>query len=115
MSLAGSMAKQQLDRHLDELIDLLVENATVVMSGTKIASQLRVPPSTLWDWMERLRELGAEVRGLPGTGYQLIRVPDGLTARTIRRSLPAGPFRCPSTPLFHTCSNLSKAGGAAGG
>ena len=109
MSLAGSMAKQQLDRHLDELIDLLVENATVVMSGTKIASQLRVPPSTLWDWMERLRELGAEVRGLPGTGYQLIRVPDVLTTRTIRRSLAAGPFGCRIHHLYQVDSTMNEA------
>ena len=104
------MAKQQLDRHLDELIDVLVENATVVMSGTKIASQLRVPPSTLWDWMERLREMGAEVHGMPGTGYQLVRVPDVLTARTIRRGLPAGPFGCRLHHLYQIDSTMNEAG-----
>ena len=85
------MAKQ-LDQHLDRLVDLLVENATVVLSGTKLASQLRVAHSTLWELMERLREMGAEIRGLPGTGYQLVKVPDVLTPRMIRRSLPAGEF-----------------------
>lgn len=82
----------QLDRRLDELVDLLVENATVVMSGTKLSSQLRVPHSTLWELIERLREYGAEVRGLPGTGYQLVKVPDLLTPKMIRRSLHSGAF-----------------------
>ena len=86
------MAPEQLDQHLDRLVDLLVENATVVLSGTKLASQLRVPHSTLWELVERLREMGAEVRGLPGTGYQLVKVPDVLTPRMIRRSLAAGEF-----------------------
>ncbi|OFW27889.1 MAG: biotin--[acetyl-CoA-carboxylase] ligase [Acidobacteria bacterium RIFCSPLOWO2_12_FULL_60_22] len=85
------MAKQ-LDQHLDRLVDVLVENATVVLSGTKLASQLRVPHSTLWELIERLREMGAEIRGLPGTGYQLVKAPDVLTPRMIRRSLPAGEF-----------------------
>ena len=75
------------DRRLDELIDLLTENATVVMSGTKIAAQLRVPHSTCWELIERLREWGADVRGLPGSGYQLAKVPDVLTAKRIRQNL----------------------------
>ena len=60
------MAKQPADRRLDELLDLLVKNATVVMSGTKIASQLRVAPSTLWERGERLRSPVLEGRGLTG-------------------------------------------------
>ena len=86
------MTERQTDHQLDRLVDLLVENATVVLSGTKLASQLRVPHSTLWELMERLREMGAEIRGLPGSGYQLVKVPDVLTPRMIRRSLPAGEF-----------------------
>jgi len=79
------MQERQHDRHLDHLIDLLVEHATVVVSGTKIASELRVPHSTLGEWMDRLREWGVEVRGFPGSGYQLVKVPDVLTPRAIRR------------------------------
>ena len=85
------MQERQHDRHLDHLIDLLVEHATVIVSGTKIAAELRVPHSTLGEWMERLREWGVEVRGFPGSGYQLVKVPDVLTPRAIRRRLPAGP------------------------
>ncbi len=85
------MPEHQLDRQLDRLIDLLVEHATVVVSGAKIASELRIPHSTLGEWMERLREWGVEVKGFPGSGYQLVKVPDVLTPRAIRRRLPASP------------------------
>ncbi|MBI1955053.1 MAG: biotin--[acetyl-CoA-carboxylase] ligase [Acidobacteria bacterium] len=103
------MAKQPADRRLDELVDLLVKNATVVVSGTKIASQLRVAPSTLWDWVERLRSLGVEVRGLPGTGYQLQKVPDILTSQTVRRNLHHGQFGCRVVHFYKTNSTMSEA------
>src|SRR3990172_6021634 len=99
----------QVDRRLDELVDLLMENATVVMSGTKLASQLRVPHSTLWELIERLRESGAEVRGLPGTGYQLVKVPDLLTPKMIRRSLHAGAFGCRIHHYYQVDSTMNEA------
>ena len=55
------MPETPLDRNLDRLIDLLAANATVSLSGTKIASQLRVAPSTLWEWIERLRAMDIDV------------------------------------------------------
>ena len=104
-----SMAKQP-DRRLDELIDLLTENATVVMSGTKIASQLRVPHSTCWELIERAREWGADVRGLPGSGYQLVTVPDLLTPKTIRQSLHSGEFGCRIHHQYQVDSTMNEAG-----
>ena len=86
------MPERQQDRQLDRLIDLLVENATVVVSGTKIASELRVPHSTLGEWMDRLRELGVEVRGFPGSGYQLVRLPDIPTPHATRNQLAGSRF-----------------------
>ena len=103
------MPAQPLDQQLDRLVDLLVKNATVVMSGTKIASQLRVAPSTLWDWIERLRSLGVAVRGLPGTGYQLEKMPDVLTAQAVRRSLHHGQFGCRVAHFYKTGSTMSEA------
>ena len=108
------MAKQPADRRLDELLDLLVKNATVVMSGTKIASQLRVAPSTLWEWVERLRSLGVEVRGLPGAGYQLEKMPDVLTPQAVRRSLHHGQFGCRVVHFYKTNSTMSEAERLAG-
>ncbi|HUI40644.1 MAG TPA: biotin--[acetyl-CoA-carboxylase] ligase [Terriglobia bacterium] len=67
------------DRRLDKLIHLLVENATVIVPGPKISSEIGVPRSTVWDWIEKLRALGVEIKGHHGTGYQLARLPDLLT------------------------------------
>ncbi|MCH8268875.1 MAG: HTH domain-containing protein, partial [Acidobacteria bacterium] len=88
------MSEPTLDRRLDRLIDLLAENATVVVSGTRLAAELRVPQSTLWGWIDRLRSMGVEVRGLPGSGYQLAKMPDVLTPQAIRHRLHRGQFGC---------------------
>jgi len=103
------MPERQQDRQLDRLIDLLMENATVVMSGTKLASELRVPHSTLWELIERLREWGAEVRGLPGTGYQLVKVPDLLTPKMIRQRLHAGAFGSRIHHYYQVDSTMNEA------
>ncbi len=88
------MSEPTLDRRLDRLIDLLAKNATVVVSGTRLAAELRVPQSTLWGWINRLRSMGVEVRGLPGRGYQLAKMPDVLTPQAIRHRLHRGQFGC---------------------
>src|SRR5579875_2729202 len=61
---------QPTDRRMDRLIHLLAENATVVMPGPKIASEIGVTRATVWVWIERLRSLGIEIQGYPATGYQ---------------------------------------------
>ena len=102
--------ERQQDRQLDRLVDLLVENATLVVSGTKIASQLRVSPSTLWEWMERLREMGVQVRGLPGAGYQLEKLPDILTPKSISNRLHPGDFGCRVHHFYTVDSTMNEAG-----
>lgn len=98
-----------LDRKLDRLIDLLAEHATVMLSGTRIASELRVPQSTLWDWIERLRNMDVDVRGVPGAGYQLMKVPDILTPRLVRRSLHRGQFGCRMHHFYRLDSTMNQA------
>ena len=75
------------DRYLDKLIHLLVQNATVVVPGPKIAAEIGVSRSTVWDWIEKLRKLGVEIRGVPATGYQLARLPDLLASSLLRQEL----------------------------
>ncbi len=75
------------DRYLDKLIHLLVQNATVVVPGPKIAAEIGVSRSTVWDWIEKLRKLGVEIRGVPATGYQLARLPDLLAPSLLRQEL----------------------------
>jgi len=104
------MPKRSLDWNLDLLVDLMVNNATVVLSGTRMASQLGVPPSTLWEWVQHLREIGVQVRGLQGSGYQLQTIPDILTARSLRHALGSCEFGSHIHHLYKTDSTMNDAG-----
>ena len=75
------------NRRIDKLIQLLVKNATVVVPGPKIAAEIGVTRSTVWDWIEKLRALGVEIKGHPATGYQLTRLPDLLVPSLMRPEL----------------------------
>src|SRR5215469_9395825 len=75
------------DRRIDKLIQLLVENATVVVPGPKIADEIGVSRSTVWDWIEKLRTLGVEIKGHPATGYRLTRLPDLLVPGLLKKEL----------------------------
>ena len=71
---------------IHRLLDLLTDHPTVVLSGTKMASEIGVPRSTLRGWVLRLRDLGVELQGVPAEGYRLARMPELLTPRAIYRA-----------------------------
>ena len=75
------------DRRLAGLLTLLSENATIVISGARIAREIGVTRSTVWRWVERLRELGVRVKGQQSAGYFLEKVPDILTPDLLRKRL----------------------------
>src|SRR5260370_39072017 len=75
------------DRRVAALVTLLAENATFVISGARVAREIGVSRSTVWKWLERLRELGVRGKGHPRTGYFLEKGPDILTADMLRRRL----------------------------
>ena len=75
------------DRRVAGLLRLLAENATFVISGGRIAREIGVSRSTVWRWVERLRELGVKVKGQAATGYFLEKVPDVLTPDVLKRQL----------------------------
>jgi len=81
------MAPGSTDRRIDKLIHLLVKNATVVLPGPKIASEIGVTRFTVWRWIDRLRSLGVEIRGVPATGYRLVKIPDLLAPSLVRPEL----------------------------
>lgn len=54
----------------------MMEHATVVVSGTKIAQEISSSRSEVWRLIQQLRGLGMDVAGHPATGYQLRSVPD---------------------------------------
>jgi BirA family biotin operon repressor/biotin-[acetyl-CoA-carboxylase] ligase len=53
-----------------------MENATVVVSGTKIAEEIGTSRSEVWRLVQQLRTLGVEIAGHPATGYRLKSAPD---------------------------------------
>jgi BirA family biotin operon repressor/biotin-[acetyl-CoA-carboxylase] ligase len=64
-----------------------MSNATVVVSGTKIAEEIKTSRSEVWRLIQQLRGLGVDVAGHPATGYQLRAVPDLLLPEMLAPSL----------------------------
>ena len=73
---AGEHPNQSADVRLGRIVRLLMEHATVVVSGTKIAQEISSNRSEVWRLIQQLRGLGVDVAGHPATGYQLKSVPD---------------------------------------
>ena len=80
------------DRRLAALLTLLSENATIVISGARIARETGMSRSTVWRWVEELRKLGVHVKGQRSTGYFLEKVPDVLTPDLLRKRLKGNLF-----------------------
>ncbi len=77
-------APQPTDLRLGHIVRLLMEHATVVVSGTKIAEEISSSRSEVWRLIQQLRSLGVDVAGHPATGYQLRSVPDLLLPEILR-------------------------------
>jgi BirA family transcriptional regulator, biotin operon repressor / biotin---[acetyl-CoA-carboxylase] ligase len=75
------------ERRIDKLLRLLVKNATVVVPGPKIASQIGVTRFAVSYWVKTLRELGVEIKGHRAEGYQLMKIPDILVPSLIQEEL----------------------------
>ena len=80
------------DRRLAALLTLLSENATIVISGSRIARETGMSRSTVWRWVEELRNLGVHVKGQRSTGYFLEKVPDVLTPDLLRKRMKGNSF-----------------------
>ena len=80
------------DRRVASLLTLLAENATIVISGARIAREIGVSRSAVWRWVEKLRELGVKVKGRAATGYFLEKVPDILAADVLKQRLKGSLF-----------------------
>jgi BirA family biotin operon repressor/biotin-[acetyl-CoA-carboxylase] ligase len=77
-STQGSAAHEQTDLRIGRIIQLLMDDATVVVSGTKIALEIGTTRSEVWRLVQQLRMLGVEIAGHPSAGYRLKSVPDQL-------------------------------------
>lgn len=81
------MSAGSTDRRIDKLIHALARNATVVVPGPKLASEIGVTRQKVWEWIERLRSLGVEIKGHPTSGYQLVTMPDILVPSLVHAEL----------------------------
>lgn len=79
-----ALRPQPTDLRLGRIVRLLMEHATVVVSGTKIAEEISSSRSEVWRLIQQLRSLGVDVAGHPATGYQLRSVPDLLLPEILR-------------------------------
>jgi BirA family transcriptional regulator, biotin operon repressor / biotin---[acetyl-CoA-carboxylase] ligase len=102
------------DARLGRIVQLLVNNATVVVSGTKIAAEIGTTRSEVWRLIQQLRSLGVDVAGHPATGYQLRAVPDlllpDMLAPLIKGTIFAGApsARTPSTKPTSAATTSAK-------
>ena len=83
---------QPTDLRLGRIIRLLMEHATVVVSGTKIAEEISTNRSEVWRLIQQLRGLGVDVAGHPATGYRLKAVPDLLLPEVLAPMLRGSIF-----------------------
>jgi BirA family biotin operon repressor/biotin-[acetyl-CoA-carboxylase] ligase len=88
----GLKPDQKTDKRIDALLTLLAENATIVISGAKIAEEIGVTRQQVWRWIELLRDLGVRVKGHPRTGYHIERIPDILVPQLLSHRLYGTPF-----------------------
>jgi BirA family transcriptional regulator, biotin operon repressor / biotin---[acetyl-CoA-carboxylase] ligase len=105
----GPMTSGTTDHKIDRLVHLLVRNATVVMPGPKIAGEIGVSRSTVWEWIEKLRALGVAIKGHPSHGYQLEKLPDILVPSLVRAELPHAEIGHRIVHYFRTDSTNSVA------
>jgi len=88
-------------------------NATVVVSGTKIAQEISSNRSEVWRLIQQLRGLGVDVAGHPATGYQLRSVPDLLLPEILRPLLRGTMFEAHLHHFYKIGSTNSTAMGSA--
>lgn len=92
------------DKRLASLLTLFANNATIAISGARVAREIGVSRSTVWRWIEHLREVGVRVKGRPHTGYFLERVPDILTPELLRARIKGSMFAKRIYHFFRTDS-----------
>jgi len=72
----SAVRSARTDQRLSQVIHVLSANATVLVSGTKLAQEIGTTRSEVWRLIQQLRTLGLDIAGHPASGYQLVKVPD---------------------------------------
>ena len=81
---AARETEHQTDVRLGRIISVLMNYSTTVVSGTKLAQEIRTTRSEVWRLVQQLRTFGVEIAGHPSSGYQLTAVPDLLLPEMIQ-------------------------------
>jgi BirA family transcriptional regulator, biotin operon repressor / biotin---[acetyl-CoA-carboxylase] ligase len=101
------------DARLGHIVRLLSDNATLVISGTRIAEELGTTRSEVWRAIQHLRDLGVRIAGHPASGYQLESVADLLLPDIIGPLISRTLFSCHIHHYFRTGSTNAAAMEAA--
>jgi len=113
---SDSAARSALtDERLSHVVRVLGANATIVVSGTKLAKEIGITRSEVWRLIQQLRILGVEIVGHPATGYQLQKVPDLPLAEVLASPLSSTIFAGSVHHYFRLPSTNSEAMQAAAG
>ena len=78
---------QAENRRIDRLLQLLLANATIFVSGERLAKSMNVSRMTICNWVHSLKEQGIAIEIKPKVGYRLTQVPDLLLPQLIRHEL----------------------------
>ena len=104
------------DARLSRIVRLLSDNATIVISGSRMAEELGTSRSEVWRAVQHLRELGVQITGHLATGYQLMAVPDLLLPDALSPLLSGTMFASHIHHYFSIGStNVAAMQAAAGG
>jgi BirA family transcriptional regulator, biotin operon repressor / biotin---[acetyl-CoA-carboxylase] ligase len=101
-----SNAGLQTDAHLGRILRILIDHATVVVSGTKLASEIGTSRSEVWRLVQQLRTLGVDIGGHPATGYSLKSMPD-LLLPDLLRPLVQGTIFSKNTHHFYKVASTN--------
>ncbi|MGA9642940.1 MAG: biotin--[acetyl-CoA-carboxylase] ligase [Terriglobales bacterium] len=95
------LAHRATDERLGRIVRVLMNHATVIASGTKIAEEIGTTRSEIWRLIQQLRHLGVDIAGHPATGYRLRAVPDLLLPEMIAPLVKGTIFAKPDAKNFH--------------
>jgi len=78
--------KKSLDRR-ERVLDLLYQNQDRYLSGEELSNKLGVSRTSIWKYINYLREAGYQIESSSKVGYQLITPADNLLPEEIKRNL----------------------------
>jgi len=81
---AAPEPEARTDVRIGRIVRLLGDHPMMVISGTKLASEIGASRSAVWRFVQQLRGMGVEIAGHPATGYQLKSVPDLLLPEFVK-------------------------------